>query len=87
MRLTYSTQSTAQAVCDRIHASMIATDADYAQSAEANQTLRWAVPSQDVDDAGNPVGTNWYVGVNDRCRGVLTDDEALSAGFLPPETV
>jgi acyl-coenzyme A thioesterase PaaI-like protein len=84
MRLTYSTQSDAQTRADSIHAAMIATDADYAASAAANQTMRWAIPYQDKDDAGNLLSTNWFVTVSDRCQLVLTDAEQTAAGFPAP---
>jgi len=86
MRLTFTTQADAQARADSIHAQMIATDADYAASAAADQTVRWAIPYQDKDGAANVIGTNWYVTVSDRCRAVLTDAEALAAGFPSPDT-
>lgn len=89
MRLTFSTQADAQARADSIHAQMIATDADYAASAAADQTLRWAVPYQDynTDAQGNPttpIEPNWYVTVSDRCEQVLTPTEQAEAGFPPP---
>ena len=91
MRLTFSTQADAQARADSIHAQMIATDADYAASAAADQTLRWAVPYQDynTDAQGNPttpIEPDWYVTVSDRCEQVLTPTEQAEAGFPPPST-
>ena len=91
MRLTYSTQSDAQTRADSIHTQMIATDADYAASAAADQTLRWAVPYQDynTDAQGNPttpIEPNWYVTVSDRCEQVLTPTEQAEAGFPPPSS-
>ena len=91
MRLTYSTQSDAQTRADSIHAQLQVVDADYAASAAANQTMRWTIPYQDfnTDAQGNPttpIELNWYVTVSDRCRAVLTDAEALAAGFPPPES-
>ena len=85
MRLTFSTQADAQARADSIHAQLIATDADYAASAAADQTVRWAIPYQDKDGAGNVIGTNWYVTVSSRCQQVLTAAEQAEAGFPPPD--
>ena len=38
-------------------------------------TARWAIPYQDTDKDGKPVGTNWHIGVDERCRNVLVKDE------------
>jgi hypothetical protein len=84
MRLTYSTQSDAQTRADSIHAQLQVVDADYAASAAANQTMRWTIPYQDKDDAGNLLSTNWFVTVSDRCQLVLTDAEQTAAGFPAP---
>lgn len=67
MRLTFNTQSAAQARANSIHADMVATNAEYAA-----QAVCWAIPFQDLDEAGNPIDTLWYINVGDRCRAVLT---------------
>ena len=91
MRLTYSTQSDAQTRADSIHAQLQLVDADYAASAAADQTMRWAAPYQDynTDAQGNPttpIEPNWYVTVSSRCQPVLTAAEQTAAGFPPPST-
>lgn len=74
-RLEFATQSEAQACADSIHQRMAANFTAYARSVAAGQTLRWAIPYQDVDESGRPIGSNWYVNVKDRCDSVLTTQE------------
>lgn len=78
MRLSYSTQSAAQTVADRIHTWMIAHSADYAASAAAGRTTAAMKPYQDKDASGNVIGTNWYINLKDRHLGALTDAEKAS---------
>ena len=98
MRLTFSTQADAQTRADSIHAALCAVDADgkplypdYYASAQAGQTVRWAVPYQDYNtdaqgDPTTPIEPNWYVTVSSRCQPVLTAAEQAEAGFPPPST-
>lgn len=78
MRLYYATQAEAQTKAGAVHAWMVANDAAYAQSVEADQTLRWSIPEQDVDEAGNPVDSRWFIVTKPRCQGALTQAEKLA---------
>lgn len=60
-------EAAAQEVCDRIHTLLLGDNELYAQSVESGHTLRWDVPHQDDD--------GWYVTVDDRCIGALTETE------------
>ena len=75
MRLEFPTQLAAQAVADRIHASMIARHPSYAANVAAGQTTAWAKPYQDLDEVGQPLNTLWYVNLKTRAMGTLTVDE------------
>lgn len=75
MRSDFSTRSEAQAFADAIHQRMISQDTAYAASVTAKQTTGWAVPYQDRDDDGKPIGTKWYVNLKDRCDQVLQPSE------------
>ena len=70
MRLLADTEDQAKSLADLAHGYMIGTDAAYAASVEAGQTLRWAVPQQ--DEAGQ-----WSIVVESRCLGAFTDTELL----------
>lgn len=70
MKLYYTTQAEAQAKADSIHAWMVANVVAYAQSVEADQTLRWAIPAQDV--------IGWYIHIKERCHGALTAAELVA---------
>lgn len=75
MRLEFDTKPAAQSKADAIHAWLIANSPDYARSVAVGQTLRWAIPRQDVDEAGNVTGTKWNVAIKGRCMGGLTAQE------------
>jgi hypothetical protein len=75
MRLEFDTKAAAQSKADAIHAWLIANDAAYAASVASGQTLRWAIPRQDVDKDGNVIGTKWHIAVKGRCMGALTAQE------------
>ncbi len=84
-RLTFATQALAQTRANSIHGAMRlfkgTTDPAYqsylmySTGKYAAETLRWAIPFQDLDAQGVPIGTNWFVTVDDRCRYVLTPAE------------
>ena len=63
---------------------MISTDPEYAESVRTGQTLRWAVPYQDLDAGGNPINTLWYINLKERTDKVLSGAErtALKAFSL-----
>lgn len=65
-RLTFASQALAIAFADVIHARMIASFPEYAQSAARGQTTAWAIPYLD---------TQWSVNVKERCNVVLTRTE------------
>ncbi len=67
MRLTFNTKAEAQAVADRIFKDM-AVDLEPG-------TTAWAIPYQDRNKDGTPLNTQWHVGVDERCRSVLTEAE------------
>jgi len=82
MKLTFASKADAQARADKIHVALIADSPLYAESvalyifsAGKAGTARWAIPYQDTDKDGKPVGTNWHIGVDERCRNVLVKDE------------
>ena len=75
MKLTYSTKAEAQTRADSIHAALIKADPLYAESVSAGHTKQWAIPYQDMDEAGKPIDTKWHVTVNDQVMAVLTVDE------------
>lgn len=88
MRLTFTDQATAQARADKMHADMRASNALYAKSCAdygkpgLGGTARWAVPYQDTDATGKAIGTNWYIGVDQRPVAVMTALEIQSVPEL-----
>lgn len=74
MRLYTTSQSAAESLQAKAHAYLIATDSGYAASVQAGQTVRWATPSRDVDENGQPVG-QWFIAVEPRCFGAFSDAE------------
>lgn len=74
-RLAFSTRALAQAFADSVHSRMVAQNHSYRESVEAGQTLRWAIPYQDVDDNGTPISSEWFVNIKDRCEVVITRAE------------
>lgn len=86
MRLETASEADAQALQDRIHAHLIATDAGYAGSVQARQTLRWAFPLRETDESGNvKPGAKWFVFLKPRATGALTALE--KAAVTPPGLV
>lgn len=78
IKLYYPLRVDAQAKADSIHAWMQANTPGYARSVQDGQTVRWAVPAQDLDDKGLAiVGSQWFVIVKDRCDGALSAAEKL----------
>ena len=88
MKLTFASKADAQARADSIHVALIADSPLYAESAALYissggkaGTARWDFPWQDIEqdekspNFGKPVGTNWYVTVDERSRKVLTKAE------------
>lgn len=72
-RLSYPDQKSAQAVADRIYADMRVVP-----NALEPGTTAWAVPYQDTDANGKPIGSNWYIDVDERCRAYLTAGEVAT---------
>ena len=68
MKLLSATEAEAQVNADRAHKYLIETDAGYASSATAGQTVGWATPQ--VDDAGQ-----WSILVEPKCLGAFSEDE------------
>lgn len=84
MRLMFATRTEAQTFADRVHAWMIANNADYARSVSAGQTTAWARPYQDLDENRVPLNTNWYINLKERSVNACTAPER--AAFLPYRT-
>lgn len=74
-KLYFALQSQAQTRADSLHTSIIAGNPAYAGSVSANQTLRWAIPRQDVDLAGTPLNVFWWITCRDRCMPYVTGPE------------
>lgn len=75
MRMPFTTQAEAQAYTDAIHQRLLVSDQDYAESVKAGETVRWAVPYQDLDEAGVPLTSTWYVNLKARVLPVVRDAE------------
>lgn len=75
MKYYFATKAAAQSKADAIHAWIVANNTGYAGSVTKGQTLRWDVPHQDLDDKGQPIGTQWYVNIDQKCNGALTAQE------------
>lgn len=71
----FTLQADAQTFADKIHAQMISTNPAYAKSATDGQTLRWAIPRQDIDEKTGLPTSDWFVTVKDRVLPVLTAAE------------
>lgn len=78
MRLEFATQGAAQIKANRFHADMIAENAQYARSVSLGHTARWAIPYQDLDAAGVPINTLWWVNVKARVLPTLTAPETAA---------
>lgn len=74
MRLTFATQKEAQDRADKFYADM--------QGHLEPGTVRWAIPYQDLDKDGKPIGTDWYVTVDQRVLGVMVGTEKTKLGFF-----
>lgn len=82
MKLAFATKAEAQARADSIHTALIADSplyavsvALYTRSGGKAGTARWAIPFQVLDRNDNPIGTDWYVTVDERPRRILTKTE------------
>lgn len=74
MKVPYTTLAEAQVAADRMHAWMIANAPGYARSVSIGQTLRWAIPTRELDGQGAPIG-DFLVGVKPRSFESLTTPE------------
>lgn len=79
MRLEMPNQAAAQGKATAIHNQLIAQNRDYAGSVARGQTIRWAVPYQDLDSGGQPINTLWYVNCKARALPAMSqaDRDAL----------
>ena len=89
MKLTFTSKADAQARADKMHVDLKMTSALYkascdlydAHGGKKGGTARWSMPFQDLEqdekspNFGKPVGTDWYVTVNEQCRNTLTKTE------------
>lgn len=62
--------------CDSIHAQMLATNPVYAADVKAGNTVRWAVPMQDIDPITKlAVDARWWIPIDERSAPVLSGIE------------
>ncbi len=85
MRLLLPNQAAAQGKATAIHNALLAQNSDYAASVARGNTVRWAVPYQDLDAiGGSPINSNWYVNCKTRMLGSLSGPDR--AALLPFRT-
>jgi hypothetical protein len=84
MRLRYATRLEAGTKANDIHAWMIANVPSYAASVAAGQTTKWANAYQDLDDAGVPISSFWWVNCRQRVIEALSPGEV--AAMFPYRT-
>jgi hypothetical protein len=77
-RRLFATQTPANTFAAAIHTRMIAADRTYQTAVARGHIARWAFSYQNLDIAGQPIGTDWFVNVKPRCLSVLTPAERSS---------
>ena len=84
MRLAFATKAAAQAVADRLHAYMQATNSEYAKSVQQGRTTACCKPYQDVGRDGKPIGSDWFLNFKDRHMAGLTVAERADLKAVTP---